>query len=214
MAEAPGGGGPGAKGAVEVVDPGAVEAANARRVAESKATIPHLYLEAVAGLPPQSGAGPEHMIRACAIALGDFPRLNGSYRDGRFELHSRINLGTALFAQDSVLFPTIFDAAEKDATAIAAELAAHAERARSGVLTQPELSGATFSLADLSESGISRGWLAVNRGQAAILTVGAPAPGSRALCLSADHRIVRANDGASFLGRVAELLAGVPGSLA
>lgn len=206
MADGETGRGPAARGEAEIVEAGQLGEAHARRVAEAKATVPHLYLESLASLGAAE-VRTEHLVRACATALLEFPRLNGSYRDGRFVLHARVNVGVALPPSRFMLFGTIHDAAEKDVAAIATELAALSARAASGELTQPELSGATFSLADLSGYGISRGLLPVSRGQAATLAVGAPDPGTRSLGLSADNRIVQADDGAGFLSRLSELLA-------
>src|SRR5262249_20180173 len=53
------------------------------------------------------------VVKACAIALRRFPRANGAYRDGRFELYSRVNVGIAVAAEDALLVPTIFDADRK-----------------------------------------------------------------------------------------------------
>jgi pyruvate dehydrogenase E2 component (dihydrolipoamide acetyltransferase) len=197
--------GPSARGGGEVVEPTQAELAHARRAAETKATVPHVYFEAeaLAGEPGPSTAG---LVGAAATALRDFPRLNGAYRDARFELHSRINIGVAVVADTGLVYPTVHDADTKDAGAIAAEIEALAERARSGEMTQPELSGATFSVADLAPLGISRASLVVNRGQAAILAAGAGSAGTT-LSLACDSRIVQAPEAAGFLGRVRELLA-------
>ena len=39
--------------------------------------------------------------------------MNGAYRDGQFELYSRVNVGVAVAAQDALVVPTIFDADKK-----------------------------------------------------------------------------------------------------
>ena len=46
-------------------------------------------------------------LQACALALREFPRANGAYRDGRIELYSRVNVGVAVAAQDALVVPTI-----------------------------------------------------------------------------------------------------------
>ena len=75
------------------------------------------------------------MIKACALALRDFPRANGAYRDGKFELYSRVNVGVAVAGQDALVVPTVFDADRKSLGQIAARVArarrARARRARS-----------------------------------------------------------------------------------
>ena len=52
----------------------------------------------------------DFMVRACALALREFPRVNGSYRDGAIETFDRINIGIAVAADDALVVPTIFDA--------------------------------------------------------------------------------------------------------
>ena len=61
------------------------------------------------------------VVKACAIALREFPRANGAYRDGRFELYSRVNVGIAVAAHDALVVPTIFDADRKGLRQIATE---------------------------------------------------------------------------------------------
>ena len=71
------------------------------------------------------------VVKACALALREFPRANGSYRDGHVELYSRVNVGVAVAAQDALVVPTIFDADRKSLGEIAARVArAGAEGAR------------------------------------------------------------------------------------
>ncbi len=202
MAEAPS-----ARGGGEVVEPTQGELAHARRVAEAKATVPHVYFEAQADTGDGAGPSTADLVAVTALALREFPRLNATYRDARFELHSRVNIGVAVTAGEGLVYPTIHDADEKDGGAIAAELTALTQRARDGELTQPEVSGATFSVADLAPLGLSRASLVINRGQAAILAAGAPTSGARALSLACDNRIVQAPDAAGFLRVVAEQLA-------
>ena len=100
----------------------------ARRMAESKATAPEFVLtievdmEAAVALRKQlkAAAGDEpapsfndFVVKACALALREFPRANGAYRDGSFELYSRVNVGVAVAGQDALVVPTIFDADRK-----------------------------------------------------------------------------------------------------
>ena len=53
------------------------------------------------------------VVKACALALREHPRANGAYRDGRFELYSRVNVGIAVAARDALVVPTVFDADRK-----------------------------------------------------------------------------------------------------
>src|SRR5919206_158542 len=106
----------------------------ARRMAESRATIPtfelrtEIDMEACVALRTELKALGDDVpsyndmvVKACAIALREFPRANGSYRDARFELHSRVNVGIAVAAQDALVVPTVFDADTKSLGEIARE---------------------------------------------------------------------------------------------
>jgi pyruvate dehydrogenase E2 component (dihydrolipoamide acetyltransferase) len=159
------------------------------------------------------------IVRACAVALREYPRANGSYnRDGKFELYSRVNIGIAVAAPDTLVVPTIFDADIKSLGAIARESRAAAERVRSGEITPPELSGGTFTVSNLGMFGVTDFTAVINAPQAAILAVGAmaPAPVVRdgetvirnmmSITLTSDHRILYGADAAEFLARIKTLL--------
>ena len=225
-----------AKGEVEVAELTRTQSTIARRMAESKATIPHFYLsmeidmtEAVklrARLKEIAAEGQavptfnDMVVKSCARALRDFPRANGAYRDGRLELYSRVNVGVAVAAQDALVVPTIFDADVKSLGEIAARSRELAAKVREGTVTPPELSGGTFTVSNLGMFGISNFSAVINPPQAAILAVGALEPKAVAdrdtrrvavrdmmgVTLACDHRILYGADGAQFLGRVRDLL--------
>ncbi len=205
----------------------------ARRMAESKATAPDFVLtvevdmeEAVAlrkQLKAAAGDQPapsfnDFVIKASALALRDFPRANGAYRDGKFELYSRVNVGVAVAGQDALVVPTVFDADTKSLGHIARESRALAERVRAGAITPPELSSGTFTVSNLGMYGIKRFVAVINPPQAAILAVGSlePRPVVRdrkvevrsmmELTLSCDHRILYGADAAEFLAKIREYL--------
>jgi pyruvate dehydrogenase E2 component (dihydrolipoamide acetyltransferase) len=205
----------------------------ARRMAESKATAPDFVIslevdmeEAVElrrQLKAAAGDGPapsfnDMVVKASALALRDFPRANGAYRDGAFELYSRVNVGVAVAGQDALVVPTIFDADKKSLGTIATEARALAEKVREGKITPPELSAGTFTVSNLGMYGIRRFVAVINPPQAAILAVGelTPRPVVRdgevvvravmELTLSCDHRILYGADAAEFLGRIREYL--------
>src|SRR5436853_314950 len=178
-----------AKGEVETRDPNKLQQTIARRMAESKATAPHFYLtievdmgKAVAARGAIKAGSKEGdvvpsfndmIVKACAIALREFPKANGGYRDGRFELYSRINVGVAVAAEEALVVPTVFDADRKGLRQIAADTRAVAVNGRDGPCTPPELSGGTFTGAHLGTVGIDEFDAVINMGQAAILAVGA-----------------------------------------
>jgi pyruvate dehydrogenase E2 component (dihydrolipoamide acetyltransferase) len=235
-APAPVAGGEGgtAKGEARVQELSRLQQVIARRMAESKATAPEFVLnaevdmqEAVAlrGRLKELAAEGETVpsfndlvIRASALALRAFPRANGAYRDGRFELYSRVNVGMAVAAQDALIVPTIFDADRKSLGEIARDSRAVAERVRAGAVTPPELSGGTFTVSNLGMYGMTRITPVINPPQAAILGVGAMTARPVVvdgeitvrhrmdLTLVCDHRILYGADAAEFLGRIRELL--------
>ena len=152
------------------------------------------------------------------MALREFPRANGSYKDGHFELYSRVNIGVAVAAHDALVVPTVFDADKKSLGEIARESRALAEKVRAGKITPPELSAGTFTVSNLGMFGIDQFVAVINPPQAAILAVGAMRPQPvvidgevvvrtrMKLTLTCDHRILYGADAAEFLARVKALL--------
>ena len=223
-----------AKGQVTVEELSRLQQVVARRMSESKATAPHFYLEAEidmsravearARLKAAAGEGDvvpsfnDMVVKACALALTEFPRANGAYRDGRFELYSRVNVGVAVAARDALVVPTVFDADKKGLRQIATESRALAARVRDRSITPPELSGGTFTVSNLGMFGIDSFSAVINAPQAGILAVGAivERPAVRDgeivpaqlmnVTLACDHRILYGADGAQFLARIRTLL--------
>jgi pyruvate dehydrogenase E2 component (dihydrolipoamide acetyltransferase) len=220
-----------AKGDVHVEELTRTQQVVARRMAESKATVPDFsittevdmrrcvdlreQLRAVADPAPSYN---DLVVKAAALALRESPRANGAYRDGRFELYSRVNVGVAVAGQDSLVVPTVFDADRKSLTDIAREARRLAERVRAGAITPPEVSGGTFTVSNLGMYGVTEFSAVINPPQAGILAVGAlrevPAvrggaivPGhAMTLTLVCDHRILYGADAAEFLARIRALL--------
>jgi pyruvate dehydrogenase E2 component (dihydrolipoamide acetyltransferase) len=223
-----------AKGQTTYEDLSKLQSTIARRMSESKATAPHFYLEAEidmsravearARIKATAGEGEvipsfnDMVVKACALALREHPRANGAYRDGRFELYSRVNVGVAVAAQDALVVPTVFDADRKGLRQIATESRALAQKVRDGQITPPELSGGTFTVSNLGMYGIDNFSAVINTPQAAILAVGAikERPVVRAgeltsaqmlyVTLACDHRILYGAPAAEFLARVRSLL--------
>jgi pyruvate dehydrogenase E2 component (dihydrolipoamide acetyltransferase) len=159
------------------------------------------------------------VVKACANALREFPRVNGAYRDGKWELYSRVNVGVAVAAQDSLVVPTVFDADKKSLGEIARQSRELIGKVRDGKITPPELSGGTFTVSNLGMYGIDSFTAVINPPQAAILAVGSlkkrpvvdeggriVARDTMNVTLVCDHRILYGADGAEFLARVRELL--------
>jgi pyruvate dehydrogenase E2 component (dihydrolipoamide acetyltransferase) len=223
-----------AKGEVVIQEPTKLQAAVARRMAESKATAPHFYLEtevemsraveARSALKASAKEGEvipsfnDMVVKAVAIALSELPKANGAYRDGRFELYSRVNVGIAVAAEGALVVPTVFDADKKGLRQIATESRSLAAKVREQTITPPELSGATFTVSNLGMFGITAFDAVINSPQAAILAVGAIretpvvrdgeiVPGQlMALNLACDHRILYGAEGAELLARIRSVL--------
>jgi pyruvate dehydrogenase E2 component (dihydrolipoamide acetyltransferase) len=219
------------KGESELVELTRTQQLIARRMAESKATVPDFALnmdidmEAAVAMRAQLKEVAEvvpsfndMVVKASALALREYPRANGSYKDGRFELHGRINVGVAVAAQDALIVPTIFDADRKSLGEIARVARELAGKVRDGTIAPPELSGGTFTVSNLGMYGITSFTAVINPPQAAILAVGAIerrptvidgeiVPRHRmAVTLACDHRILYGADAAEFLARVRDLL--------
>ncbi|MDX6717632.1 MAG: hypothetical protein QOH30_4190 [Baekduia sp.] len=222
---------PGApKGATEVVELSRMQKTIARRMAEAKATIPEFTLSRTVAmdaavtlrttLREMVGDAPlpsynDMVVRACGLALRAVPRANGSYRDDRFELHERVNVGIAVAAGDALLVPTIFDADIRSLGSIARTARTLAARCRDGAVTAAELAGGTFAVSNLGMLGVDRFTAVINPPHAAILAVGAlrtqpvVRDGELAvgqtleLTLTCDHRILYGAEAAELLGRIA-----------
>jgi pyruvate dehydrogenase E2 component (dihydrolipoamide acetyltransferase) len=204
----------------------------ARRMAESKATIPDFALQADVDMEEcvrlrgelkriSSQDAPTYndmVVKAAALALREHPRANGSYKDAALQLHSRVNVGVAVAAQDALVVPTVFDADAKALGEIARETRALAVRVREATITPPELGGGTFTVSNLGMYGIKSFTAIINPPQAAILSVGAVehrpvvhegellTRHTMTLTLVCDHRILYGAGAAEFLARIRELL--------
>ncbi len=234
-----------AKGEMTTVELSRTQQTIARRMAESKATIPDFTLQIDVDMeecvqlraqlkqisqherePGTPGAAEQlraptyndMVVKACALALREHPTANGSYRDGRLQLHSRVNVGVAVAAENALVVPTVFDADEKSLGEIARETHTLAERVRSAAITPPELGGGTFTVSNLGMHGVKSFTAIINPPQAGILSVGALAPRAvvhggelaarhtMTLTLACDHRILYGAEAAQFLARIRELL--------
>jgi pyruvate dehydrogenase E2 component (dihydrolipoamide acetyltransferase) len=219
-----------AKGETRIEEPNRAQQVVARRMAEAKATVPEFTLQVEVDMERamdaraqlKSIAGEEGIVptlndlvvKACSSALRAFPRANGAYRDGRFELYSRVNVGVAVAAGDSLVVPVVFDADRRGLGDIAATTRGLAARVREGSITPPELSGATFTVSNLGMYGITSFTAIINPPQAAILAVGAlePKPVVREgtivvrhvmpVTLACDHRILYGAQAAEFLAHI------------
>jgi pyruvate dehydrogenase E2 component (dihydrolipoamide acetyltransferase) len=167
------------RGETTIVEPTRAEQAFARRVAESRATVPDLEFGADVEMTAAVGLATEHgcsltavLARACALSLRQVPRANAAYRDGRYELYSRINLAVVLGGANAPVAATVFDADQKPLLELGQEIAALADRAAAGQLTSPELTGATATLADFGATEVERPSTVLTPPQAAAIAAG------------------------------------------
>jgi pyruvate dehydrogenase E2 component (dihydrolipoamide acetyltransferase) len=222
----------GPKGDMRVQELTRLQRTVSRRMAESKATAPDFALEVeidmtacvelrreLKGMSEKAPSFNDMVVRACALALREHPRVNAAYRDGHFELYSRVNVGVAVAAQDALVVPTVFDADKKSLGEISRNVRELAEKVREGKITPPELSGGTFTVSNLGMFGVDSFTAVINPPQAALLSVGSlkkrpvvndagrvVARDTIKVNLISDHRILYGADGAQFLARVRELL--------
>ncbi len=216
---------PGLKGVSSIREPTRAERTVGRRAAETRATVPDLELGIDADAEPALSMAVAHdcsftavLVRACAAALREHPRANAAYRDGRFELHSRINVAVTMPTEEAYVAPTLLDADTKTLGQLEAELTRLREQAGAGELTAAALAGATFTLTDLGPQGVSRGSTLIIPPQAAALAAGAVrevavirdgmvAPGHLvSLTLAADSRILFGAGAGRFLVAIAQQL--------
>lgn len=161
------------------------------------------------------------VAKAVLIALRRNPSLNSRWDEASQEIvqFNYVNLGIAAATPRGLTVPNIKDADTLSLTGLAEALAALAESARAGKTTPSELSGGTISITNIGVFGIDAGTPILNRGEAAILAVGAVRnmpwehQGEVALrqvmtlSLSFDHRLVDGEQGSRFLADVGAVLA-------
>jgi pyruvate dehydrogenase E2 component (dihydrolipoamide acetyltransferase) len=223
----------GAKGAMQRIEASRLQGVIARRMAESKATIPDFQLQTEVAMDASTtlraelkaiAAGEsapsfnDFVIKACAVALRAHSRVNGSYVGGAFELYGRVNVGVAVAAPDALVVPVVRDADTKSLGEIGRDVRRAAERVRTGEVTPPELAGGTFTVSNLGMYEMTAITPVINPPQAAILGVGAMRPTLArvdgeivdrtlmTITLSCDHRILYGAEAAQFLADVKRLL--------
>lgn len=170
----------------------------ARRLTESKQTVPHFYLtidvdvralsafretvnaELARGFKPGDdlNAKPakvsvnDFLIKACALALVRVPACNATFTPDALVFHQRVDISVAVAVPDGLVTPVVRDADQKSLVAIAAEVRDLAARARSKKLSPDEMSDGTFSISNLGMFGIDSFSAVINPPEGAILAVG------------------------------------------
>ncbi|MFM9843055.1 MAG: pyruvate dehydrogenase complex dihydrolipoamide acetyltransferase [Dongiaceae bacterium] len=164
----------------------------AKRLTESKQTVPHFYLTvdceidallkgraALNAVAPEKGEGVyklsvnDFIIKAAAMTLKKVPAANASWSDDGTVMYDRVDISVAVAIPGGLITPIIFDAANKGLVQISAEMKALAAKARDGKLVPEEYQGGTFSLSNLGMFGIKQFEAVINPPQGCILAIGA-----------------------------------------
>ncbi|MGB7370932.1 2-oxo acid dehydrogenase subunit E2 [Erythrobacter sp.] len=205
----------------------------ARRLTESKQTVPHYYLTIDIRLDPlldlrkQLNASLEPdgvklsvndlLIKALARALMRVPQCNVSYHGDTMRRYSRADISVAVAAPSGLITPIVAEADTKGLAQISKEMKALAEKAREGKLQPHEYQGGTASLSNLGMFGIKQFDAVINPPQGMILAVGAgqkvpfivDGEVQPATVLSAsgsfDHRAIDGADGAQLMEAIKHL---------
>jgi pyruvate dehydrogenase E2 component (dihydrolipoamide acetyltransferase) len=203
----------------------------ARRLLESKQSIPHYRLELDVDFGPllqhrralTDGAGGrvtvnDLLLRAAALALVQHPMVNAQLEGDEIVQFENADIAIAVAAEAGLVTPILRRANLKSVATIARESRDLIDRARRGSLLREEISGGSFTISNLGMHGVTRFDAIINAPQVAILAVGAvsqrPAVRSGVLAvaevatltLSADHRVVDGAVGAAFLTTLRGLL--------
>jgi len=204
----------------------------ARRLTESKQTVPHFYLtvdceidellKIRAELNAKSDAYRisvnDFVIRATALALRQVPAANASWSDEAILLWDGVDIAVAVALEDGLITPIVKNADRKGLAMIANETKDLTARARAGKLKLEEFQGGTFSISNLGMFGVREFAAVINPPHGGILAVGQgeqrPVVKNDALSiatvmsctLSCDHRAVDGAVGAQFLAAFKKLV--------
>jgi pyruvate dehydrogenase E2 component (dihydrolipoamide acetyltransferase) len=219
----------------QLMEPTRMQRVIGERMTEAKQHIPHFYatveveMDATLALRKQLNEQLEEeglklsvndfVMKACAVALRDYPNLNAIYTSKGIELHEKVDLAMAVALDAGLITPVIKDAASKGLATISRESKDLAQRARDGDLAPDEYQGGTITVSNMGMFGVESFTAIINPPQAAIVAVsgivkrptydedGELAPASMMkLTLSGDHRIANGRDGALYMAEVKRIL--------
>ncbi len=201
----------------------------AKRLSESKSSIPHFYLSTTVVLDRLLKLR-EHLnsntyimtklsindfvIKACAFSLKQVPSLNATYHDQYIRQYEDVDISVAVSVPGGLITPIIQQANKHSLSAISLAMKDLAKRAKEGALKPEEYQGGHFSISNLGMFGIEQFQAIINPPQVAILAVGAGYPRHHSsgtetvmnLTLSIDHRALDGTDGAQFLKVLKDVL--------
>ncbi|MCK0125199.1 pyruvate dehydrogenase complex dihydrolipoamide acetyltransferase [Gelidibacter sp. F2691] len=196
----------------------------AKRLAESKFTAPHYYLnvefdmanaiafrEQFNTIPDTKISYNDMIVKACALALKLHPQVNSQWFADKMRLNNHVHIGVAVAVEDGLVVPVVKFANEQSLPQIGAAVRDFAKRSRNKKLTPQEMEGSTFTVSNLGMFGIESFTSIINQPNSAILSVGAilekpvvkngqvVAGHTMKLSLACDHRTVDGATGAEFL---------------
>jgi pyruvate dehydrogenase E2 component (dihydrolipoamide acetyltransferase) len=201
-----------------------------RRMVESKQQAPHFYVTMDVDMGPAMALREQLntmmpddvkisvndlILKAAAVALKEFPRLNASFGGEEVEIYKRINIGIAVARETGLLTVVVKDVDKKSLASIAEESEVLVNRAREGRMQADDMIGGTFTVSNMGMFGVDDFVAIINPPQAAILAVGAVQKtpvvneqgeivvGTRMkITVSADHRVTDGAEAARFLREV------------
>ena len=205
----------------------AVRKVIARRMLESKQTVPHFYLsvdleidallaarQAINNVAGKRGAKVsvnDMVIKACAKALRDHPECNASWTEDEKIQYGAVDISVAVATERGLITPIVRNADMKGVAQISIEMKDLAGRAKEGKLKLNEFQGGGFTISNLGMFGVQNFAAIINPPQAMILAVGAgeervvARKGQMVIrnimgcTLAVDHRVVDGAMGAQFL---------------
>ena len=202
------------------------------RMASSKQTAPHFYLDMEVDMTgvesrrealKQQGTEPvpsvnDFILKAVGRALAESPAMNASCTDKGIEQYGEVNLGMAVAVDDGLVVPVIRNADKLPLEELALRSRELATQAQNRKLMPTDYQGGTFTVSNLGMFGVDSFTAIINPPQCGILAVGRVAPrvvphggdiavrSMMTMTLSADHRVVDGAIGARFLQRVKQQL--------
>ncbi|OTG88291.1 pyruvate dehydrogenase complex dihydrolipoamide acetyltransferase [Acinetobacter sp. ANC 4558] len=203
----------------------------ARRLSESKSTVPHFYLnvechvdalltirQQINAIAAEKISVNDMIIKAVGLASVQVPAMNACWAETAIHQYHHVDISVAVATEKGLLTPVIKKAETKSLSTIHREIAELAELARTGKLTPDQYQGGSFSISNLGMFGVSDFNAIINPPQAGILAVGAIQKkpivvqdaleiGSVLRCsLSADHRVVDGAVAAQWLAAFQQLI--------
>jgi len=217
----------------EIIQTTKLRQAIGRRLVESKQNLPHFYvsheynMDALNALRKQiNGMLPEgekisvndFIVKACALALREFPNLNSSLNGTEIMRHGGVNVGVAVTVPGGLMTVVVKDTDQKPLRQISMEVKSMAVRARDGKVKPEDVDGSTFSTSNLGMYDVENFIAIINPPEAAILAIGSAREvpvaengqikvGSRMKAtVSVDHRISDGAEAAQFMQSLAKYL--------